>query len=74
MSDLEVDFTLVILGVIHVCRLGLALRMMQGVNGNPATATVLRRYWSNNDLHTVTRAMKRQAVEDLLVNFADRAR
>lgn len=61
------------IGSHHVCRVRLALRMMQGVNGNPATATDLRRYWSNNDLHTVTRAMKRQAVEDLLVNFAARA-
>jgi hypothetical protein len=51
----------------------LTLRMMQGKIGNPETVTVLRHHWISSDLHTVTRAMKRQAVEDLLVIFDVRA-
>jgi hypothetical protein len=50
------------------------MQALQGMNGTPATVTVLRHNWSNFDLHTVTRTMKRQAVEDLLVIFVGRAR
>jgi hypothetical protein len=37
--------------------------------GNPETVAAERHDWITSDLHTVTRAMKRQAVEDLVVIF-----
>jgi hypothetical protein len=72
MSDLGAHFLLPNLEITRAEPCSLSYKQCM-VTTAACDGTVLRHYWCNVDLHRVTRLMKRQAVEDLLVMLVGRA-